>query len=209
MIRPPDSDDQQGFARAIVALLEALAIPYAIGGSVAAMEYGEPRLSIDIDFMIDADEHGLAALIEAVEDWELSVTPLDAILTQYAPSGLPFNIIDASTGARADVYLVPADSGLAVAAMRRRQLRVWDAASGATAWFLSPEDVILFKLVYYVRGDQVAQKHPRDIGKMIAVSGETFDTEYIERWAVDLGVLELWRMLWSEDRGSPPSPNTT
>jgi len=113
MIRPPDSDDQQGFARAV--------------------------------------EHALAALIEAVEDWELSVS-------------------------------------------------VWDAAIGATAWFLSPEDVILFKLVYYRRGGQVAQKHPRDIAKMIAVSGEAFDPDYIERWARDLGVLELWRTLWAEDR---------
>jgi len=68
MIQSPEIAHQDGFARAIVALLEAHEIRYAIGGSVAAMEYGEPRFTIDIDVMIQADVAALSALLQGVDD---------------------------------------------------------------------------------------------------------------------------------------------
>ena len=37
-------------------VLERLKIPYLITGSVAAMAYGEPRLTNDIDVVVDLDE---------------------------------------------------------------------------------------------------------------------------------------------------------
>jgi hypothetical protein len=40
----------------LVAVLERLQIPYLITGSVAAMAYGEPRLTNDIDVVVDLDE---------------------------------------------------------------------------------------------------------------------------------------------------------
>ena len=40
----------------LVAVLERLKIPYLITGSVAAMAYGEPRLTNDIDVVVDLDE---------------------------------------------------------------------------------------------------------------------------------------------------------
>jgi hypothetical protein len=47
MIRPPDPEDLKAFATRVVGLLESTGIPYAVCGSLAAMEYSEPRLSID------------------------------------------------------------------------------------------------------------------------------------------------------------------
>ncbi len=194
MIRPPEPGDLQAFARAVIALLDVLDIPYAIGGSVAAMEYGEPRLTLDIDLMVDAGRPQLAALVEAIERWDLYITPLEVILESDVPYGKPFNIIDGGTGSRADCYVVRR-TGLDPVAMGRRQNRMWDLASGSHAWFLAPEDVILFKLVYYRDGGLVARKHPIDIAKIIAITGADLDTDYLEQWAARLEVLDLWQAL--------------
>jgi len=44
----------------LVAVLERLQIPYLITGSVAAMAYGEPRLTNNIDVVVDLDEAHVA-----------------------------------------------------------------------------------------------------------------------------------------------------
>ncbi len=195
MIRPPEPEDLKTFAGRIVRLLDAGGIPYAICGSIAAMEYSEPRLSIDVDLMVLAEPAQLAPFVEAVGQWGVYVTPMEVIVEQLIPHGKPLNIIDGFTGAKADIYPVT-ESGLAGSAMRRRRERVWDLQRGDAAWFLAPEDVILFKLSYYRQGGEVSNKHPADIVKMLRVIAPDLDVAYIERWAVELGLLDLWRRLW-------------
>lgn len=53
-------------AATIAAILDDLGIPYVIGGSVAASIYGEPRSTLAIDLMIDADEAQIRALVTKV-----------------------------------------------------------------------------------------------------------------------------------------------
>jgi hypothetical protein len=200
MIVPPEPGDLKAFAQRIVRLLEVAPVRYAICGSLAVMEYSEPRLSLDVDIMVVADAAQLGRFVVAVGECGWYVTPMDVILEQLLPRGRPFNVIDGESGSKADIYPVP-DAGLHGSALHRRRERVWDVASGETAWFLSPEDVILFKLDFYRQGGEVSQKHPADIAKMIAVMGGDLDTAYVERWATDLQVLDLWRRLWRLKNG--------
>jgi len=52
-------------------------------------------------------------------------------------------------------------------------------------------------------GEEISQKHPADVVKMIGVVGGDLDVPYIERWADQLGIRDLWDGLrWSG--GSPP-----
>jgi hypothetical protein len=200
MIRPPEPDDLSSFARSVIRLLDDRQLAYAICGSLAAMEYSEPRLSIDVDLMVLAAPEELAGFVHDVERWGIYVTPLEVILSEMIPLGRPFNIIDGRSGSKADVYPVTR-TGLAGSAMSRRRRRIWDSESGEQAWFLSPEDVILFKLQHYRLGGEVAQKHPADIARMLAVLSDDLDTGYIERWAGELSVADLWLGLWRLHRG--------
>ena len=195
MIRPPDPQDLRAFAERVVRLLEDHDINYAICGSFAAMEYSEPRLSIDVDLMILAKPAQVGEIVAAFGRWGVYVTPIDVIVTELMPHGKPFNVIDGCSGAKADIYPV-GGAGLAGSAMQRRRQMVWDIDSGQTAWFLAPEDVILFKLMYYRDGGEVAHKHPSDIAKMLAVIGPEIDREYLDQWASRIGVQDLWRQLW-------------
>jgi hypothetical protein len=122
---------------------------------------------------------------------------LDAILEEDISHHLPFNIVDGSAGTRADFY-VAAPFGFDASAMQRRRRMRADRLTGAEVWFLSPEDVILYKLDYYRTTDQTSLKHPRDITLMLAVIGDQLDLSYLDHWAATIGVLDLWRALWDE-----------
>jgi hypothetical protein len=98
---------------------------------------------------------------------------------------------------KADFY-VARPFGLDAAALTRRRRMILDKQTGMEAWFLSPEDVILYKLSYYRLGGEVSQKHPIDISKMLAVIGSELDLAYIEHWAAEVGVADLWQALWDE-----------
>lgn len=194
---PAAPDDLRSFNHRLIDALEKIGVVYAIGGSVAAMIYSEPRLTIDVDLMIAASPDKIGQLVKEVQSWQIYISPLEAIIETSLPYGLPFNVIDGSLGAKADLYIAKS-SGLDAAAMTRRRRLSWDTQSGTEAWFLSPEDVILYKLSYYRQGGEVAQKHPIDIAKMLAVIGPELDTAYIETWANEIGVADLWYALWDE-----------
>jgi len=195
--KPISPEDQRAFNARLIALLEQLNIPYAIGGSVAAMVYGEPRLTVDIDVMLHAQPEDLARLVDEISRWQIYISPLEAILEIDIPHERPFNAIDGTIGTKADFFVVKT-SGLDASAMaRRRRLRA-DRQTASEAWFLAPEDVILYKLSYYRQGGEVSQKHPVDIAKMLAVVGDALDLPYIERWAAEIGVGDLWQALWDE-----------
>jgi len=196
---PIPQDDLRSFNRRLIETLEKLDVAYAIGGSVAAMAYSEPRLTIDIDIVLDVQVEQLKRVVGEVSRWQIYISPLETILETNIPYGLPFNVIDGSIGAKADFY-VAKNTGLDVSAMARRRRLAWDKESGAEAWFLSPEDVILYKLHYYRMGGEVSQKHPIDIAKMLTLIGSELEVAYIERWAAKIGVADLWQALWDEFR---------
>ena len=68
------------------------------------------------------------------------------------------------------------------------------------AWFLSPEDVILYKLIYFKKSEGTSQKHPTDIRAMLLAVAAELDLDYLERWAREVDVLELWRVVWADFR---------
>lgn len=195
--KPISPEDQRGFNQQLVATLEELGVVYAIGGSVAAMMYSQPRLTIDVDLMVSAPLQQISQLVRAVQSWQVYITPFEAIVETNLPYNLPFNIIDGTIGTKADVYIAKS-TGLDASAMARRRRLVWDRETGAEAWFLSPEDVILYKLSYYRQGGEVAQKHPTDIANMLGVVGSQLDLAYLTRWATEIGVVDLWQSLWDE-----------
>jgi len=195
--KPISPDDQRGFNHRLMATLEELGVVYAIGGSVAAMMYSQPRLTIDVDVMVSAPVRQLSQLVQAVLSRQVYITPLENIIETNLPYGLPFNIIDGTIGTKADLYIAK-NTGMDASAMARRRRLVWDRETGAEAWFLSPEDVILYKLSYYRQGGEVAQKHPTDIANMLSVIGSKLDLAYLTQWATEIGVADLWQALWDE-----------
>lgn len=67
-----------------------------------------------------------------------------------------------------------------------------DAVRGAVAerGQFRPEDVILYKLIYY--RDGASERHLRDVAGILRVSGSEIDLEYIDAWAGRLDLADIW-----------------
>jgi hypothetical protein len=49
----------------VVAMLDSLAIPYALGGSLASSFLGEPRSTVDVDLAVQVDDLPAGSLLES------------------------------------------------------------------------------------------------------------------------------------------------
>jgi hypothetical protein len=186
----------QAFVRSVIDTLEALGFVYMIGGSFASMYYSEPRTTVDIDIAIVLPLEEVGRLVDAFQALGYYVSHdaiIDAIIHEQ-----PFNIIDAEGGYKGDFFLLIEPTELERSALARRRREVYNPDSGAETCFYSPEDVIIYKLKYYLLGRM--QKHLRDIAAMLIVRGETLDFGYIQQWAKEIGADEVWQQLLAEYR---------
>jgi hypothetical protein len=169
----------------VVQALESLKISYLVTGSVAAMAYGEPRLTNDIDIVAGVEEGHIRGLLEAFPEDEFYIRA-DMIRQAIGQPG-QFNIIHPASGLKVDVIIrrdTPFDQS------RFSRKRLISPAESYQASFASPEDVILKKMEYYREGG--SEKHLRDITGILKVSGEDIDRAYTALWADRLGLVEIW-----------------
>jgi hypothetical protein len=76
--------------------------------------------------------------------------------------------------------------------MSRARREHLDGPDGAVAIrFASPEDTLLHKLVWYRLGNEISDRQWSDILGVLRIQGDGIDTEYLERWAPQLGVTDL------------------
>jgi hypothetical protein len=99
--------DQEQLLSRLVATLDRLGIPYAIGGSHATTVYGRPRQTLDIDVVVDLDPQRLRDLIAAFPfpDFYTSEGGARAAVAR----GGTFNIIHPESGQKID-FFVPRDA---------------------------------------------------------------------------------------------------
>jgi uncharacterized protein (DUF1330 family) len=190
------SSDFRTFARSIIETLERLGATYLIGGSVASSQYSAPRATVDIDIAIAIPFEDTGRLIRAFQDLGYYAS-LDAVVDAVVHEQ-PFNVIDGVSGYKADLFLILEPTALERSALARRRREVYDDQTGAAAWFYAPEDVIIYKLRYYLQGRM--DKHLRDIAAMLMVQGDDLDWAYLDRWAREVGAGEVWDLLVKEYR---------
>jgi hypothetical protein len=72
----------------------------------------------------------------------------------------------------------------------------------------APEDVILGNLWYFAEGG--GGRHLREVAGILRVTGEGVDRAEVERWATQLGYLEIWQQILAKVDGpdSPRGPGT-
>ena len=173
------------FLQKIVEAFEHLQISYLVTGSVAAMAYGEPRLTNDIDIVAEIDEQHIEGLITAFPANEFYIS--DEMIKNAIRHHGQFNIIHPASGLKVDVIIkrnTPFDSS------RFKRIRRIYPAETFQANFAAPEDVIIKKMEFYREGG--SEKHLRDITGILKISGDAVDRTYISEWAQHLGLTDIW-----------------
>ena len=183
---PADSSvNQAELLRYLADVLESLGVDYMIGGSQASMYYGEPRLTRDIDVVVDLRPPHLPAFLGRFPAGEFYVD--EGAAREAIRRTRQFNIIHPASGLKIDVYVNPDTPYDRTRLGRRQKLPL---LSGVEAYFARPEDVILYKLLYSQQSG--SELHLRDVLGILSVSGPELDEAYIEEWAGRLGLSTIW-----------------
>jgi len=167
--------------------LNQLRVRYMVTGSVASMAYGEPRLTHDVDIVIEISRADCERFGKLFPGEEFYCPPLEVLLIETSRSQRGhFNLIHDDTGLKADIYPCGRDRLSAWGLDHARHLVV-DASE---VWIAPPEYVIARKLEYYAEGG--SEKHLRDIEGILAVSGAAIDPVTLERNIDLLGARAAW-----------------
>jgi len=171
--------------------LNDLEIRYLVTGSVAAMLYGEPRVTHDIDLVVFLRPADIARLPSAFPPPEFYVPPPEIIGAEISRERGSFNIIHADSALKADFYTVNRDEidGWAFRNAKKYSIK------GTTIGLAPAEYVIVRKLEFYREGG--SEKHVRDIRSMLAVSGDQIDKSELYEWIQRRGLQEQWQKIQS------------
>jgi len=169
----------------VVDVFERLGISYLITGSVAAMAFGEPRLTNDIDIVAAIEDEHVEEIVAAFPSDEFYISQ-ETVREAVHHQG-QFNIIHPASGIKVDV-IIKQDSPFDNSRFGRVH-RIHPAES-YQANFAAPEDVIIKKMEYYEAGG--SEKHLRDITGILKISGDIVDWDYITAWAKRLNLTEVW-----------------
>ena len=185
--------DIVGFLKLVLEALDAAGVEYLIGGAIAEWAWGEPRATQDIDLVINLPIKAVGRFSKELEKRDMLVPAeiiLDTILEDRAD--IPINAIHMYSGLKADLYPVRSGDELRLRAFQRRQ-RVDYGPPIGRIYIHSPEDLILYKLIYF--GVSQQPKHSRDIAAILRAKKDQIDFGYIEEWTTRLGLGSLWKEL--------------
>lgn len=121
--------------------LNATGIRYMITGGLAAIIYGEPRLTNDVDLVIALGPDEVDRLVSAFPAPAYYVPPAEVVRDEAArPRWGHFNLLHVDTALRADVYAL-GDDELGAWAMARR----WAAPMAGETVAVAPIEYVILK----------------------------------------------------------------
>ena len=176
-MEPVRDYELRDFFTYVIGVLERLQIPYMVVGGFAAISYGEPRFTIDVDIVLDMKTRDIPAFVAAfpIPAYYVSADGIrDSLERHY-----PFNVIQPSTGAKIDLVPLPRDP-FTQAAFRRRRRLAYDE-QGHTAAFITAEDIVIAKLIAFRETE--SDKHLRDARGVLVTQWGKLDLESIRRAA--------------------------
>ena len=162
-----------------------------VTGSVASSLQGEPRATHDVDLVVAMTQDAVRPLIDAFPTPEFYLDE-DAARTAIATLGM-FNLIAISEGDKVDFWLLTEEPFDRSRFSRKHREEVL----GVELQVPSPEDTILAKLKWAKEAGG-SEKHVVDALHVYEVQGAGLDCTYLDRWAAELSVADLWKRIQRE-----------
>ena len=156
--------------------LDELGVPYMLTGSVAMTHYAEPRMTRDIDLVLELAPEGVDALVQEFSgDYYVDAGAVEEAVRLSSM----FNLVHLSNAVKVDCIIRKATEYRRVEFERRRPAEM----GGVPTYVVSREDLILSKLAW--ARDSHSEMQLRDVANLMR--GE-YDREYVDRWKDALGV---------------------
>lgn len=184
--------DLLNYLEELTQLLEAEKISYVVMGGIAVRVYGIPRATYDLDFTLSLPRNELPRLYYLLESKGYTVP--DSYRKGWVDKVAEMPLVKCRVyleGHGIDLDFFLAESPFQNSVMQRKRR---EQVNGCTVWLVSPEDLILLKLLANRDRDRA------DIGDVLFTQG-TLDRDYLEKWAKVLGVRERLEEVWEKAMG--------
>lgn len=157
--------------------LERKHIPYMLSGSIALNNYTVPRMTMDIDIVVELHEENLNDFLSIFGD--NYYINKDAVKEATKRLGM-FNVIDHETGFKVDFILRKNTAYRKFEFQRRLKTRIADF----DIWIVAPEDLVISKIEWIQQFQ--SDKQINDIENLLAKPD--IDTSYIKKWCKELNL---------------------
>jgi hypothetical protein len=168
----------------VASVCEELDLPYAIGGSLASMVYGEFRTTADIDVVLSLHAKDVRLFLSRFPRPDYYHD--EGAAMEAVRSGGQFNILITGELLKIDVHIAADPIAMAQITRARRM----KAPSGRIVSYSPPEELIVKKLGYYDLSG--SERQLRDIASMLRVSGALIDQQQVSALAAQCGLEKAW-----------------
>lgn len=173
----------------LVAVLEQFKIRFHLTGGITAIAYGEPRMTQDVDLVLDPER------VSAVQEGFLAALTAagfyfsDSTAAQAIASGKMFQLLDIEQVIKLDLYvrcLIPGELD--------RSVRV-ELFSGVELPIVARTDAALSKLIWIEHG---SHRSRRDL-RMILAGATSDENSVVRHKAAEMGLTTLLDEVLAED----------
>ena len=160
----------------VTTVLTDLGVPLMLTGSFALAHYANPRMTRDLDIVVQLPTVHVDALLASLgpDFYADGDAARDAIATERL-----FNILHIPTGIKVD-FIIRKSSEYRVTEFERRRPAM---LGHVRTWIASREDLILSKLVWSLESQSEMQR--RDVVELLK---GPIEVDYLQHWAGILGV---------------------
>ena len=174
----------------LIEFFEKHRIDYMVMGGVAVRFWGIPRPTYDLDFTLAAQEDAIPQLCHQLSEEGFSVlTAHEKGFVDQLEGMRKFGVMHYAEGREVAVDLFLVTTEYQRAAFERK---VQAKINARSAWLISPEDLILHKLI------AGRDRDLSDITDILWMNPEV-DTDYLRTWAAALGVSDQLERKLAED----------
>jgi len=156
----------------IVKILDNLKIPYIVTGGFAVAVLAKPRFTADIDIVIELAPENISRLAKKLLAIDKTVYLSEEAIKEAIERKAEFNFIHPQTGLKVDFWVKRYP-------FEKFERAVVKKINGQKVNFISAEDLVLSKLIWYKEGQ--GAKQLEDIKSLLEIAKP--DLKYIKNWA--------------------------
>ena len=178
--------------KTISSILRDLNIPYIITGGFAISVWGQPRFTADIDIVVELVKKNIKPLAKKLLKIDKNVYVDEETMQDALIHESEFNFIHPDTGLKVDFFV----TGRGVYDKLKIKRAIAKEMFGQKINFVSPEDLILSKLLWGRESDSFKQW--ADIKTVLKNKHLKLDMEYIRQWTVKHNTAHILNTLLEE-----------